>query len=218
LKHLLGILFVVVVVLALGSSPACADTVFSNLGTGSTYALTAEIPVLQSQDIAGTFTVAAGTSFNLTQLDIGLTDAGDSAIVELLTNSAGLPGTVIQSWTLTNLPVVSAVNSIQPSQTISGITGIVLSGGTQYWLAAFPGTSGTQDFWNFSLTSQNDPLAVSGDGGGSWLQLLNLKPPGVAFDVQGTPISSVPEPSTVVLLAAGLLTVMLLTTWKRSIA
>jgi hypothetical protein len=213
-KNVRGIVIIAIVLFALGST-ACADTIFSNLGSGSTYALlSGNGNLFHNRELAMPFTVAAGSGFNLTQLDIGVTsfEFPNSPIIELRANSGGLPGTIIQSWTLTNVPHYGSSGLVQPSQTISGITGILLSGGTQYWLAA--NAANGNFLWNYTAPYQVGSQAYSGNGGGTWNPSLTYIG---AFDVQGTPASAVPEPSAMLLLATGLLSMVVLATFKRSI-
>jgi hypothetical protein len=182
-----------------------ADTIiYSNLGPGSSY-----LPggfdgyaVVTMQSIASPFTVPAGLGFSLSQIDIALKyccgGSGTNAFqVKLMSDSAGMPGAGIGSWTLSNLPDSGDISTIQPSQTISGIAGITLTGGTTYWLAAFPGDSTTFGGWFHSTFT--GPLGSSSDLGNNW-QIVNGTLP--AFDVLGSP--AVPEPASLVLLGTGL--------------
>jgi hypothetical protein len=194
------------------ATPAVADSViYTNLGPGFTYDSGNGVPVCgsceagSSQAMANLFTVPAGPGYNLTQLNVAVTynfSGTNSVMIELLADSGGSPGsTVLGSWTLTNLPTFGSVSSIQPSQTISGISGIVLSAGTQYWLAAFASASGTYDIWNYS-TGTAGTIAVSNNGGTTWAPFSGVLQ--TAFDVRGNPLST-PEPGTMTLLGSGLI-------------
>ncbi len=112
-----------------------ADSIFSNLGPGGTYNGGSGFGAGNPNPIAMAFTVAAGTGFALTQIDLALysIDLVSGGGIELVTNSAsGVPsGDVLGSWTFPSLPTQGS-NSIL--QTVSGISGIVLTGGTTYWL------------------------------------------------------------------------------------
>jgi hypothetical protein len=207
MKNASGVLLLVVLFLAL-ASPVHADTIFSTLGPGSTWDPLASPYCLGSCGVppfvrADPFTVPVGSNYDLTQIDVGLTyfSGTNSAIVEILTDSGGVPGSMVTSaqWTLTGLPAIGTVSSIQPSQTISGITGITLAGGTQYWLAYFPGDPTSDLGVQKDNTGQTATLAASFNGGASWVPFTDTQG---ALDVQGTPV---PEPGTLVLLATGLL-------------
>lgn len=194
------------------AKPAHADTIFSNLGLGGTVNVEAAHSVDSFTDLAMSFMVGAGSGFNLTQIDIAIRQVSsgvgsNGAVVELVTDFGGLPGSLLHSWTLTNLPAmtgpVGATGTLQASQSITGITGISLAGGTQYWLVALPIDANAFMGWNFVTPTQIGPFAYSHDSGSTWL-LDTQHVPG-AFDVQGTPLStSVPEPSALALLIGGL--------------
>jgi hypothetical protein len=193
--------------------PVHADTVASTLSQpGSTYSSAAPYALgsacVGGCELAVPFIVPSGSGFNLTQIDIAIVFADiapNSAIIELLTNSGSLPGAIVAGgmWTISGLPPAGFATSIQPSQTISGITGITLAGGTEYWLAAFPGSSTSRLGWALDTTGQTGNMAGSGDGGLTWSPTT----PGLtlgAFDVLGTPVVPAPEPPAILLFAAGL--------------
>jgi hypothetical protein len=78
----------------------------------------------------------------------------------------------------------------------------MLQAGTQYWLAVFPPPDFNGD-WMLSLFSHPaiGTIGLSLDNGATWTALPNSQLG--AFDVRG--VSSTPEPSTLFLLAGGLL-------------
>jgi hypothetical protein len=115
-----------------------ADTIFDNLGPGSSYDCCDGLSVgFGHAAKAMPFVVPAGPGYAVTEIDIALMFGfGTNAVhVELLNDASGLPGSLIGQWTFLDLPAENSVSTIQPSQ-IAAITGVALSGGTQYWLAA----------------------------------------------------------------------------------
>ena len=185
--------------------PSRADPIYDNLGPGLSYDCCNGLPVLL---LAMPFPVPVGPGYSLTEIDIALTqfEQPSSVDVMLLNDSGGLPGSIIGSWALGPFPN-HGINTIQPSQVISGITGIPLLGNTTYWLAAkfanFPQAS-----WEVNNTSQTgNALQFPMIPGGTWMPLD--EPLLGAFRVLGDPITGggrdqLPEPGTLLLLGTGL--------------
>ena len=116
----------------------------------------------------------------------------NSAQLILAADSAGLPGTVLETWTLTNLP---ALGTCCVLQTVTPTSAIMLISGVQYWVGASAIATDTFDILNTNSIGASGPVAESFNGG----PVFGSTAPLVAFDVL-----SVPEPGTFVLVAAGL--------------
>lgn len=204
-----GMLLIITAVLCTLAAPAHADIIYSNLGSGFTYQCCSALEVDFDHSFAVPFAVPVGPGFDLNQIGVAVTSkSGNGVTIELLSDSpAGLPGAVIQSWTLSTLPSYGSANTIEAGQTILGISGITLSGGTLYWLAVLPANSGSVDEWSPNTIGPTGTIAQSLDGGAFWSQVNYLSPG--AFELSGTPVSvspvsTTPEPNTMVLLATGL--------------
>ena len=185
-----------------------AGTIFSTLGRSSTYALGPPLVVGAGCsplcDQAAAFTVPVGPDFQLTQIDIALEylqSGTNGAIVKLFTDSGGSPDALVPSatWALSELPS-SLQTSIQLSQTITGISGITLAGGTQYWLAA---SSTGRMGWAFNVVRQSGQVATSWTGGANWGVGTYSA---LAFDLLGDTLQT-PEPRMLVFLGIGLLSI-----------
>ena len=71
--------------------------------------------------------------------------APDSVIVKLLNDSGGLPGGVLQSWSITGLPMIDSCCTLQ---TLMATGSTPLVSGTPYWVAVLPGANDTLAEWN----------------------------------------------------------------------
>jgi hypothetical protein len=175
-----------------------ASLIFSTFGPGDSFNTTLGFTVSGASSISGynadanQFTPTTTAALGTIEVALFVFGPGDSVIVELTTDSAGRPGTVLESYTLTNLPFV-------PAQIVSihSTLHTTLVGGTPYWLAILPGTSSTSGGWNDnSINAQglflqsHDPGLVTGP-----IQTLNQS----AFRLM-----SAPEPSTLLLFVSGL--------------
>jgi hypothetical protein len=136
------------------------------------------------------------TSFNIAigYVDTFATAPGpDQALVSLESDSGGLPGNTIESWTLTNLPIDCFPC---PLTTVTPVSEPILKGGTPYWIVVTGGLE-TFDVWTFtSFAKPFQPLAAHTitNGVDSGWQLVS--PPNTrqgALEVFGDPV---PEPRT----------------------
>jgi len=187
--------------------PSSASVLFSDLGTGGSVYQSGSGAIIQGQSgdnitNARAFTVAGTGDFDVTQFDLGVVEDKNGATTFYLntftasiwTTSSGHPGTELGSWNLsTNEPNGSCC--ILVSQT--GITGITLTGGTQYFMVLGPVASndGSKVEWENNTTGATT-AEVGSVNGGAWI----VGSPGgitnAAFDVLGTASDTgVPEPA-----------------------
>jgi len=181
---------------------AGAATIYSNFGPGNAYSTTGFYAVSgsASPDGAVTFAMAftpSGT-FTLTQIDVAITHSSGTNSVSLTLNldGFGLPGAVLETWSLSSLPAIAACCTVE---TVTPVGSIVLYPGAQYWLVASAIASDTIDAWAVNTTGAIGPVAEN-LGSGFVMTSGTLG----AFDVLGTVGAAVPEPSTVLLTAGGL--------------
>jgi hypothetical protein len=194
------------------SGVANAAIIFSDLGTGSSVytADQAEIGaegsgVGPSPEHASLFTASGVGVFNVTQIDLGVAQAtGDAGTftASLWTNSGGVPGTELGSW---NMSTTNPEFTCCALATQTGITGVSLTGGVQYFLVIAPQVPGDSSkvYWQSNSFGLTHTALGSINGGASWLSAPNANLE--AYDVIGDPVSTAPEPGSWCLLGAGLI-------------
>ncbi len=179
-----------------------AGTIFSDFGPGNTfqdnigYTISGNTsPVGESIVSAMSFTSTG--NYNLTQIDaaLGYVTGVNSITFTLNTDVGGLPGVIMESWALTNLPTFGG--SYAPVSMLSG-PGVMLGAGQTYWLVASAGDPSNWSAWNENSTGANGTFAQEING--NWNTFNGTLS---AFDVLGGPAS--PEPASAALIGLGLL-------------
>ena len=184
-----------------GATPV---TIFSDFGPGNSYTsgigwtVAGQAAGGSFQSVAMPFTSSG--DYQLSQIDIALSfaDGTNSAVVTLNSDSSGMPGGVLMTWNLLNLP---AFGNCCVVETLSPSSPLLLSSGAQYWLVSNPGTSDTHDAWNFNELGATG-LVMLNNGNGFFIAPHSEMG---AFDVLGEAGTEVPEPATALLTAGGLL-------------
>jgi hypothetical protein len=155
----------------------------------------------QAPDIvAMAFTTSVTSVLGSIDVAIGWTGAPNQYTLALMTDNGGLPGSILETWKVT--PSFEFGSCSNCFNTVFANQHIVLQSGVQYWLAPFP-SSGFDGSWQDNIVGSFGEVAESEDGGKTWSPTV-AGPLLGAFDVKST----VPEPSTLILLGSGLLAIM----------
>ena len=180
----------------LASGSANAGVIYSNFGAGNSYSCCIGYTISGSTSQGGEFTSPG--NYDVNQIDLGLTNVlgGNSAVVNLWTESGGLPNSLLGSWNVSGQPGFGAVSNVLT--TIGGISGISLTLGSNYFLTVAPGAADTWDAWNWNTIGEAGTIVAN--GGSGWSAFPDSTLP--AFDVLGNQSSNVrvPEPGTLLLL------------------
>ncbi|NLT76170.1 MAG: hypothetical protein GXX98_06570 [Planctomycetes bacterium] len=180
--------------------PSGANLVYSNFGSGipgGGYGIGTYGP--GNYAYASSFSVTGTESYTLDRIELAaaLSFGLNQLNVSLMADAAGLPGTVLESFSFTD-----QMPPHGDPDTVVGVsaTNPLLTAGSTYWLAAFaPNDTGA--VWWCTSPEVYGSNANSVDGG-SWYAETTCMP---AFEISGTPVATVvPVPGAMLLTSLGL--------------
>jgi hypothetical protein len=197
---------------------AKGDIVFTNLGPGGTFDCCSGFGLKGSSltpppyALAAEFVPTADLLFTDAELALSVNLGTASAEVYLMTDASGVPGTVLEQFTVTGLqPTPSGALF-----TVDSLLNPELQMGVPYWLAVTPVDASSSVSWRRDLTELNSgsdlaDLISSPSLTGPWnivsVDTSAYKP---AFEIDGT---VVPEPNLLLVSLSGLAAVGV---WRRT--
>ena len=196
-----------------GSPVEAASSIFTNFGAGQSYNIGAGNPIGNAFDgntyAEGDSFVSAG-NFNLASISLALSyvfpgSVPDDFNVALRNNSGDAPGaTVLEAWTVHG-SALGGLGTNHSVLTLISVFNPVITNGTRYWVTVSSDLNNSIA-WNWNSTGDSNDEAISLDAGSSWFSPSGLTPG--ALELDGQVIIPTPEPSTIVLLCTGFLTLL----------
>lgn len=183
--------------------PIKAETLFTSLGPDDSYTSCCGWGVVGPSDIAYSFTITGPTGYAFASAALALSQGigtHNSVDIILAKDNSGQPGDPLESFHLENVlgpaglenPLVTVTSSLHPN----------LLSGLRYWLIVSPSSDGNGVNWLTAFITPPSQRAVRLFDGGPW-EVYNVDAfsgPG-AFRIEGTAISSVPEPNSILLIS-----------------
>jgi hypothetical protein len=199
------------VLAALQIRTSSADTVYSDFTTGNpTYNLSAGWNLSGSSnpisfEDAMSFTPTADYSFVAADLAVSLISGTNSLTVTINADVSNLPGTVLDTLTLTSS--MGPFGSNNPLLVADPETPLTLHSGVTYWLVV-SATDSTYASWNDNNSPSDIYDGWQNRNGAGWVELTGSANPTAAFSIIGTEVKAVPEPASIALFGTGMLSVI----------
>jgi hypothetical protein len=198
------IILITAIILVIAAGQAGASVIFSTFGPGLGYDPSVGGTLggfaWPNSAIANQFSFAGPQSYLLdsVELPVGWVTGDNQVNVSVMTDAAGLPGAVLESFSFTGQ--MGQFGFVNPLLVGTSVVHPLLTPGTNYWLAAFA-PDPTWAAWNKASPSIFGPRALS-LGGGPWnLDAYSME--SEAFRVNGT-VAAVPVPGALLLGVVGL--------------
>jgi hypothetical protein len=211
MRNRFHLLLMPVLALCMCGLPAMAGTLFSDMGpSGSVYDCCDGWTVSGSENIVGTsytsanlFTVAGSGSLAVSQIDLAVGNAGgvNTFYATIWTDNAGAPGSQVAGAYWNPLSTTTSFGSCCGLVSVTGITGVDLTGGQQYFMILGPLSTSDNSWnaWNENNQGINGDVQNSTNGGATWNE-EGSNTTG-AFDI----LSATPESGSLLLLGTGLI-------------
>lgn len=185
---------------------AAADSLFDNLALFQPFAAQT---ILGTTAFPGQVSDTPAMSFvptetgDVTEIDLAIgwvRGTNDVNVMLAADNEKTLPGSILASWSLTNLPTFG---TLYAPESILVTNGLTLNANVRYWLIISPGASDTWAAWNRNATDAGgvDAFSLGGTGFGLGDASETYGNPALAaFAITGLPVvTELPEPKSAVI-------------------
>ena len=148
------------------------------------------------REIAAPFTPSAAFRLQSISLPLAYGSGTNGAQISLAQDSAGIPGTTLESWQQNKLPGFSP----PVATTVNDQFSLTLQAGQQYWVVVQPLSTGADSLLAWFVSDSGLGSALTDVGGSGWELLGPESQP--AFDVAGMAIAPSVNPGGVVSASA----------------
>jgi len=202
---------ILVVLLSAASQAEAAVIVYDNFGpanggndydTASGWGVQTGPPSFNNFTVGDTFTPSTTGTLSDITVALEFIQGVNAATVSLRADTGGVPGAVLESWTVSSLP--PADGTFHTPTTVSDVTNVPLNAGTHYWVVIAATANSSRLEWMF-IDSGIGARSHAGsiDLGASWETLLSTQ--GAFRVTENLSTSAVPEPASLALWSIGVL-------------
>lgn len=140
-------------------------------------------PQQGEQWMGAAFTPGADHTVTRIEVAAGWSQGPNGVVVSLDNDKAGMPGTALKTWSVSNLPIFGTCCALVVKADRAGIP---VQAGQQYWIVLSTNAKETDtvDGWNVSDADQIDNGSFATWSGGAWHTFQTA--PGLAFAIKGT--------------------------------